>query len=84
MVTVTYSEGLKMFDFSLRSRRLVTQVIANLAASLADNLRHLRAVLVILVWKEEFDEAWPISFSLACDHAPLYLYYSCLLSGYLS
>ena len=73
-----------MFDFSLRSSRLVTQVIANLAASLADNLRHLKAVLVILVWKEEFAEAWPTSFSLACDHALLQLYYACLLSGYLS
>ena len=84
MGTVTFSESLKMFDFSLRSSRLVTQVIANLAASLADNLRHLKAVLVILVWKEEFAEAWPTSFSLACDHALLQLYYACLLSGYLS
>ena len=70
MGTVTYSESLKMFDFSLRSSRLVTQVTANLAASLADNLRHLKAVLVILVWKEEF-EARPTSFSLACDNALL-------------
>ena len=71
MVTVTYSEGLKMFDFSLQSRRLATQVIADLATSLADNLRHLKAVLVILVWKEECVEAWPTSFSLAWDHALL-------------
>ena len=36
----------------------------NLAASLADKLRHLKAVLVILVSKEVFGEAWPTSFSL--------------------
>lgn len=60
----------QMFVFSPRSSRLVAQVIVNLAASLADNLRHLKAVLVVLVWKEEF-EARPTSFSLACDHALL-------------
>ena len=38
MGTVTYSESLQMFDFSLRSSRLVTQVIAKPSSQLSGQI----------------------------------------------